>query len=374
MKKKGWVLFLLSLVILPGCWDRVDLEDVAIVAGVGIDKKEDKFQVTTQTIKPGEVKKSSKQTVLIRSSEGITIFEAVRNFIITRGKKQIWHHIDALIISEEMAREGVKPVIDFFSRDHEPRFRMNLFISKGTAKEILEIKSEAGPIPSISMKKALTEHKALSKAPIVEFHNFIERLMEPYQDAYLPYIHKGTQDFEIFGTAVFRRDRLVGELTPKETRAMLRALGELKGGIQVISYPSGEREEANYISIEIKQSASSMEARFKNGKPTIIIEIEETGFLGDMSQPIELNDEVFKEMEQVYADTIEKEVRRTVNKIQKDYKSNIFPFAGVIKRTDKQYWKEHQKHWEELYPELVVDIRVKTHIPQNGLITKHNGK
>lgn len=123
---------------------------------------------------------------------------------------------------------------DFFLRDHEPRFNMSVFLAEGNAKEILEIlNTELYDIPAREMKNSLVEQKALSKAPYVELHNFYQRLIDPYQDPYMPIIHKIDNDFKNEGTAIFKGDKLVGELNGVETRGMLRVQGELEGGFRL---------------------------------------------------------------------------------------------------------------------------------------------
>ena len=55
--KKKWVL-LVILLLLSGCWDRKELEKLAIVTGIGIDYGEegDDYQVSFQIARSGEVK------------------------------------------------------------------------------------------------------------------------------------------------------------------------------------------------------------------------------------------------------------------------------------------------------------------------------
>lgn len=361
-------IYLISVIaILSGCWGRSELKDVGIVSGIGIDKGIDSgFELTTQTIKPVAHKVGSPTTVLVQTSRGVTIFDAIRNFIITAKKKQNFQHIHTIVIGKEIAKNGVTPVLDFFIRDHEPRFTMELFIAEDKAKDILKIQNNNFPIPSLTMKESVKVQRSLSKAPQMNLHNFFQRLLEPYQDPYLPIIHKNKDDFEVYGTAIFNGDKLAGELTAMETRGMLRVLGEAKGGIQVIQL-SSSNEKPVHISIEIKSSESFISTTIENGQPTIQIEIKETGFIGELSQRIMLNEKNIQYIKQLYADAIENEVKQTVSKIQKDFKANIFDFAGTIRRTEKHYWKQHYEQWEEIYPNLKVNVKVKTDITGNGL-------
>ncbi|NSL53075.1 Ger(x)C family spore germination protein [Calidifontibacillus erzurumensis] len=368
MKNRITISLLLCLTVLSGCWGRTELKEIGIVSGMGIDKgKETNFEFTTQSIYPTAAMKDVKPTsIIVKTSKGDTIFEAIRDLIISTKRRQNLQHIHSLVIGKEIAEEGVIPVIDLFIRDHEPRLSMDLFLAEDKAKDILEIQNKHLPIPSLIMKEAVEEHESLAKAPQMKLHNFYQRLVEPYSDPYLPIVHKKNDDFEVYGTGIFKEDKLVGELNSIETRGMLRVLGEVKSGIQVVQLATTNEKPVN-ISIEIKGSKSSLKTYMKNGKPTMQINIQESGFIGDMSQKIVLNEKTIKEINKLYEEAIEKEVKQSVSKIQKEFNANIFDFAGTIRRSENKYWKEHKDQWEEIYPTLTVKVNVKTEIKATGL-------
>ncbi|MEB3102563.1 Ger(x)C family spore germination protein [Ferviditalea candida] len=376
---KAWSIVLLAsvvLLIVPGCWGRSELKDVAIVTGVGIDQKGNKYEVTTETLKLGPEQQTKIVSAIVRSAMGTTIFEAIRDLIITLGKRQVWQHVDAFIIGEKTAESGITPVTDFMLRDHEPRFRMNILIAKGTAKDILSMKPEAGKVNGTLIKNALEEQSSLSKAPQVQLYQFGQMFIERYQDPYIPMVRKGKQGFEIYGTAIFKRDKMVGQLTPNETRGLLRVLGKLNGGIQVLKLNTKGSTKPAYISIEIKKSKAGMKVKFEHRTPKIEVNIQETGFIGDISHPInhqQIDQKLLNRIEKLYADSIKKEAEQVIAKIQKKYKSNALGFAGLINRADKRYWQQHKDEWEDLYPRIKVVVNVKTNIPENGLIRDNVG-
>ncbi len=376
MKLSGSVVLLCAMMlVLSGCWGRSELKDVAIVSGVAVQQKGEDFEVSTETIKLGTAEEKISSNVVV-SSKGKSVFDAVRNLIIPLGKKQIWQHVDAFIIGEKMAKSGISPIIDFMLRDHEPRFRLYLLVSKGDPKSILNIKSETGKINGALIKKALEEQKFLSKAPQIQLHSFAEMLINPFRDPYLPIIKKGGQGFEISGTAIFRKDRMVGQLTPFETRGLLRLLGKIKGGLQVVRMGTTKSGKPIYVTIEIKKAKTKMKVKFENGMPTVHIHIHETGFVGSLTHSIprdELDQKNLDRIEKLYADAIEREAAKTAELIQHKFKSNVLGFPDLINRADKRYWQRHKKEWNKIYPRVKLVITAKTHIPENGLIINNVG-
>lgn len=376
MKQLKIFLIFSFIFILSGCWGKSELQDIAVVSGIGIDKDEsNQIIVTTQTIKPEKIKENDPQPYLVRESSGETVFEAVRDFIITAGKQQLWQHIEIFVIGMPTAENGVTEIIDFLYRDHEPRSSMNLFISDKTASEIININSEVGVIPAIAMKESLEHQASLGKAPQVMFHEFLEAYEDPFIDAFLPIIQKNkeTGDFQIYGTAIFKGNKVVGELSSYETKAMLRVLNQIKGGIEVITLDSISEDENNSkITVEIKSSKSNLEARFENGIPIIEINIKETGTISGLSKPIDLTNKKIMEIKKEYEKVIKSETSKVVGKVTKDFNSDIFAFSHTINRANKVYWKKHQNQWDELLPTLEVKVNVAVEIEHYGLIRKIN--
>jgi spore germination protein KC len=228
-------------------------------------------------------------------------------------------------------------------------------------------------IPAIAMKDSLEQQENLGKAPQVMFHEFLEAYEDPYIDAFLPIIQKNkeTGDFQIYGTAIFKGNKVVGELSSYETKAMLRVLNQIKGGIEVITLDSISEDENNSkITVEIKSSKSNLEARFENGIPIIEINIKETGTISGLSKPIDLTNKKIMEIKKEYEKVIKSETSKVVEKLTKDFNSDIFAFSHTINRANKEYWKKHQNQWDELLPTLEVKVNVTVEIEHYGLIRK----
>ena len=65
LMKRGLLLFLsaaMSLLCLTGCWDRVEVNDIAIVTGTAIDKKGDEIELSIQIFIPKAAGSSTEQS------------------------------------------------------------------------------------------------------------------------------------------------------------------------------------------------------------------------------------------------------------------------------------------------------------------------
>ena len=158
-------MILLWILSLTGCWNYDEVEDSAIVSGIAIDKGSEGngYLVTTEIYNFSGSGKENKIESKRIAIEGKTLPDAVKNAVKISPKKLYWGHSDIVIISQEIAKEGILPVVDALIRAFEPRIQMNILVSKEkTAKEILEDQSVTSSAAEIE-KMIIADKKFLSK-------------------------------------------------------------------------------------------------------------------------------------------------------------------------------------------------------------------
>ncbi len=91
--------------------------------------------------------KSTSVSPLLIETDGLTIFDACRNALERSDKKLYFGACKTIIISEELAREGITTVLDLFRRDAEARSTMDVYISgEETAAAILKLRASPTPL------------------------------------------------------------------------------------------------------------------------------------------------------------------------------------------------------------------------------------
>lgn len=148
----SFFLVFLLIFILTGCWSSKELNKIAIITALGIDKTENGFQLSVQVINPGEIaeKNSSGRTEVIRyKKSGATIQEAFRKLTLDVPRVIYLSHLRVVIFGEDMAKAGIGKALDFLSRDHEMRSDFYLTVAKGSnASDILNVETPQEKLPA----------------------------------------------------------------------------------------------------------------------------------------------------------------------------------------------------------------------------------
>lgn len=382
--KKLLALFYLSLflIVMTGCWDNLDITDRAFVSAVGLDKgKNGQVEVTLQIIKPNVIKEnrqggSGESALWSFTTTGETVFDAIREQLKAVNRKPLYSHIRLIIIGEDLAREGVRDILDFFIRDQEIKITPKLLVTRNVkAKEIVNATSLLEVIPALHLEGILENNAFEGETRDVEFIKVLQELTAPHASGVIGSIAASNKaqitqinDLEIEGAGILKKDRLVGFLDKKQIRGYLWIKDEIKGGVMVIENPI---EKGKKITIEIKTSTGKIDAEIENGELILKTQVKMLGSINEYqgSKYIE-SDKLTRLIEKAVEREIESNVKEVIKVSQKEFKTDFIGFGNKVFQHYNNYWEEINGNWDKVFSQLPVEISVDVTIRRTGIIEK----
>lgn len=385
MKKNILVLLVLSL-FLTGCWDRRELNEIAITLAMGIDKVDEEYELSAQVVVPSEVamnKSTGRSTVTLFTARGKTIYEAFRKMTKDSPRKIYPGHLLILVIGEDLAREGIADSLELFSRDWEIRSDFFVVVAKDmAASEVLNVTTTLEPIPANKMFNTLkTSESAWAATNGITVAELITDLVSDGKEAILTGIFV-TGDLEVGSSrqniesitpvtrikydhlAVFKKDRLVGWLTERESRGYNDITNSINTTVTTISCPGGGK-----AVIEIIQFESVVKGDVKNGQPEVNIDIKVDGNIGEVECEIDLTkQESIKELSKSYEDEVKDIINQTIDTAQNQYQTDVFGFGDALHRSNPKEWKKLRDHWDQKFRELTVTVKVDVKLHRMGTV------
>ncbi|WNS41689.1 Ger(x)C family spore germination protein [Paenibacillus sp. MMS20-IR301] len=354
---------LLLLFCLPGCWNYSEVDDMSIVAGVAIDRNQadGKLLLTAEIVDTNGGTDRAEAGVKVISLSGDTMFEIVRNMISLTGKKLFWSHAKCIIISEELAREGLVKVVDWYSRDTETRSDVFIFVSGGkTAREILKPNSKNNEIVSFELAQIMRDEKFTSSAPVVEIWDFIDKLETSGNSAIAPMVHiherDGGQYKKVEGTAIFVKDRMVGRLDGEESKSMLVIKNALQGGVIAVEDKHGKPA----YSLEVISNQTKVKPSMAGDELQIQIKsLTKTGLDEVMNADGFLAGESIDDIEARAGRDLQEKLLAVIHKIQREYDADICGFGEKIHENNPGIWKKVKGNWPQRFAEMDVTVSSK---------------
>ena len=373
------IIPLLFIFILTGCYDNKELNNIAILTATEINKLDDNFIINVEVVNPQAPDKTTnvEAPFIIYTGTGRTIQEAYRQIKLSSSRYLYPEHLQILIINENIAKNDITEILDFYLRNPLVRSEFNILIGKN--KDIL---STTTPIDNISSSSILdtmkTNQKYLGTTNLVTLNELTIMSLNPNTEIILPSIKykekakdsdttKNTEDtkidskYELSGLAVFKDNKLKGYLTNEESISYNLIKNNIENSI--ITY---ECEKNKYLTIEIITSKSTI--KIKDNKIKINLNVSST--INESSCNINLNNyQNIKKLEKDLSNYINNKLITDINNIRNKYNSDVFGFLDEIYKHDyKQYLNVKDNWYNQDYKNIDIDINSKINIISKGNI------
>jgi spore germination protein KC len=369
------IIILANTIFCSGCWNYREIEKLAIVAGMAIDRDEGdrRFIMTVEIASTlGEASGGTQSEVY--ETRGTTMFEAVRNLIIETGKKAYWSHSKVIIIGRSIAEDGIAQVLDFVYRDSETRRDVLVVISNvEPASAIIKEAHNNKGLLSFKLDSAIRSQKSISRFPKAELRAVVDNFKDENSAMLLPIINKNEYKNannnipEVFGSAVLKHDKVVGYLNGDETKYALWVQNKLKGGLLIVR----DILEESDISFEIFTNKTRRKIEYKDNQFKVYISTKTEVNIGELSDTVDFSDPnkliAIKSKAEKF---LEKNIKAVITRLQKDYKADVFNFQEMAEIHDNKEWKKVKSNWSEVFASIPFEVDTEINIKGTALTSK----
>lgn len=347
------ILLTFNMIFLTGCCNYREVEKISMVAGVAIDKGQNgnNYHLTFEFLDLSGDQPKSK----LLEADGETLFDAVRNSISKTENKLFFSHSKVIIVSQEIAEEGISKILDFWLRDAEMRLTTNLVISKAeSAADIIKQKPVTNQLVCTGIAETITNKREhLETNPDVKLYQAYNMISNEGISLILPSVKvskSGEESIvELDGTSVFKKDKLSGFLSPEETKYFLYIRDEIQGGLLIINDRSKEKN----TSIEVLSSKTKVKPEISNDNLTMDIKVTtKIVWAENQSDDSDMGEVRIKQIENETKMNIENNITKLIKKVQKEYNSDIFGFGSTISKYNPHYWENVKEDWNNIFPNL----------------------
>ncbi len=382
MKK---LILLIICLSLCGCNDYAELNRLSLVTAAAIDKNQNKYEVTlliANSPKQDTSAKEGEAKTTVYKANGNTIASAIKAIDRKTPKQLYFSHINVVVISEEIGKEGFLKIADWLIRNPQTRNRFYLVqVNKDKASDVLKIISPLESFPSQSIATLIESNKnSRAIGDSASYSNFIGRILEKGYEPLMPTINingnpkKGAKQenvetaepstyLSLGNLAIYKGDKLIKTTNKKESEMIHIINNEAKELLYSVKYKD------NHASIY----SNDLKTKIKlNNSNSLDIYVKGTGTIYEINGPINLNKiKNLKKLEKKWNKSLKKDIDETIKKIQNDYKSDIFGFGNLIYKNYPKKWKKIENNWNSKYfKNLKIKIHTNVKIVSTGSLTK----
>lgn len=378
MKK---IIILIICILLTGCYNYQELNNYAIVTGMAIDLKDNKYEVSL-LIANGTKKEDNNAQVSVSSGIGDTIYTAIKDIGLSTPKEIYLSHLSVLVVNEDVAKKGLNNVLDFLLREPQSHQNFYMVIAKDCkAKDTLSTLTPQSDYPSQNIASNLKITEQLQgKVTNSKFNNFITKSLDKGINPITNSIsiigdsEKSTSSEEqqksvasayikIDDIALFKNDKLVGWASSEESIGINMLLNNIENLFFEVDC-GNNKVVISGTDYKIKQNID---------KDKITINIEAKGKINEVACNINLEDSnVIKEYEEKARKELTKIAYKGLDKA-KELNTDIFGFGNKIYKKYPKYFSSI-KDWDNVFSTLNIDINIKYKLTDKGSLEQTIGE
>lgn len=382
MIKRLLSIFLIATLMsfCTGCAQKVEIVNLAKVMALGVDTTPDgKYVVSIRIISETSSQKASGMPAkkggggpaesTVYAASGDTIAQALNKLNKQLGKEIRLSHNKVIIIGEETARKGIHSILDYSLRIYQMRPNIPVLVAKGTALEIMKIETPDNPLPPVSIEQILDTQDKIGYAPFSTNLDIADALLNKITSPIAAVIKQNTDEitninsFKVEGTAVFKKDKLIGFMNDKETRGLEWVIGRIRNSAVVL--PGVKNRSLTTIVLD---SSAKMTPILEKDNILIQIDIKNKANIREMTDDLDImkNPKIMDELNEIQNKTIKYEIEEAINAAQKNFKEDIFGFGEAIHRKYPKEWKKLKDKWTEEFGQCRVKVNVHSSIKRPG--------
>lgn len=372
------VTLLLPSLLLAGCWDRREINDVAFVLANSFDlDKEGRYKQAIVVALPGQMGgatgggggTSGKNPYYIESINGYPLTAEARKLQLRMARVLNFSHRRVIILGEELARKGVRFIFDILARYPQNRITTYFVVGQGSGEKLLKAKPHLERFSGEAIREIIT----LNPSGKVNLNEVWQMLSNQGIDMTLPVFTakksqgpEETDEVELVGTALFSGDRMVGTVKDGEAEAALWLTNKFQRYRQIIDYRKKHK-----VGIFIESGSKKLELLSSKEPMRFRITVHAEGSIVEDTAKLNLDNETYiKQIEQIWAKVIKADMEHLIQKM-KTLNSDAMGAGYMLYQTHPREWDKVKNRWYEVLKEAKFEIQANLLIRRVGQITEN---
>lgn len=385
MHRKFFVILFSLVILLTGCWDKVEINKRIFVTAIGIDKIEkpneekkgkevemfpelipDRYRIIyaypNTGMFAGKIEGEHRHTI---TSTGANMVDIEKNMNTTLGGVTTFDHTKIIVLGANFAKDArmVREVLDHIERSPEIGRRIHFMITSGKADKIIETEIEyTPPIVGLYIRDLIDKPSRMARVVDADF-GYILRTLHESNATIIPRIESSENEVKVSGVGVIKDYQLVGWMGEMETVMLMVMLDR----VNMITHTL--EVDDDIISGTITHSKTDMKVYEKDGKIVISFNVVAEGNLKQhlfMVKEKPVNVEYLNQVEKKMQESAERQIETTFKRIQEEFGADLVQAGEYLRKYEPELWQSVKNDWDEIFSQAELEVKVDLRVRRVG--------
>ena len=377
-RRAAALAMLLYILPLSGCWDKVEIEQRAIVNSMIIEKGDKDKKVGNSSEKPEKGKLKVTFGILIPHAQGqgedmgysrVVQGEDMAEVLSLLGEETsrvpFYGQTRMLILSKDFLKQenAFKDLLDFVERDPSMNTQMRVLISKESPDKITEVKPQLETSTTDHISGILNNAELLSSTVSVSLENLIGDLRKSGGSGVLPILEvlPDNQTFRVGELGLIKDYTYLTEVDSEMVKDYKIITDSFTSGRQQAEYDSSILSAYIYSCKAKKQlDSDGNQLRFK-------VNVEAEGDVDEYSfDKSIMSKTAIGEIEAALASRMKEELEKTTEYFQQNVGYDYLGFGEYMRKYEPNAYKSYSSSWEQEFKNAQIEYQVTFHIRRIG--------
>jgi spore germination protein KC len=359
------LILLLSILLVSGCWDAIELEDRDICTAVVVEKNGDQYEfyvevagISAKIQNPRSGQEDSQQpTTSIVKGSGKTYAEARINLDKELNKPVYLGAVQSLILTERLADNGIDEYTLRLRQMTEYRKTMDVIVTPDKPEDFLSVQPANESAIGFAIEDTLENLRFLG----ISFHMTLSDLLQKLSSKNPCYMMNTMsvrdEQITLIGHTLFDGGKRVGFIPFEESRGIvfLTVIGESEPKFDYVV-----NLEDKTFTLETTQKKRSIKSSYDGEKASFEVNLNYRAVGRYPSQRVTITDQTREELKGKLTEQIQNDIQSTIDKSQKEYECDYLSFSEPFRIAYPDAYEAMNWHDEfkkaEFHLNITVDV------------------
>jgi spore germination protein KC len=374
-KFKLAALLLLYMLILAGCWDKVEIEDRIFVLGIGVDKAteqdkklpNDKYVINFASPIVGALKDGGGEAFTTYKTVCSIFSVGLSQMYERMDKKPFFQHTRILIFGEDLLKDDrlFRQLLDAVGRNHDFQRNMYVFVAPGKAEDAFKIKPKFAKLLSTYITGIAENNQYQSSIYRMTAYELYNNLIDTEGDTVIPTLTSSKEEANVSGVGIIKDYKLIGYMQDEDSEALNWLNNKAKGGVISVQY-NGVEIPYKYNELSTKLSLDRVEGNQLYFTYDMAAEGSAEEYIWDEKL---LDSALLNTLQTMLEKKIESRSKTVIAKLQEEYKMDLLGVGEYLRKHHPDIYESIEKDYENYFVNhMVFEIKTKVFIRRVGTI------